>query len=49
MKISFDGKVKSEKYLSYIFTTILMFAIVYMYRLLSGSAIVVFEPENNIL
>lgn len=32
-----------------LFTMAVLFVIVYLYRMISGSAIVVFEPENNIV
>ncbi len=44
------SKINIKIYKIIIFTIIIMFAIVYMYRLIwSGDDVVVFEPQNNIL
>ena len=44
------SKINIKIYKMFIFTIILMFAIVYICRLIwSGDDIVVFEPQNNIL
>ena len=44
------SKINIKIYKIIIFTIIIMFAIVYMCRLIwSGDDVVVFEPENNIL
>lgn len=43
-------KINIKIYKIIIFTIIIMFAIVYIYRLIwSGDDVVVFEPQNNIL
>lgn len=44
------SKINIKIYKIIIFTIIIMFAIVYMWRLIwSGDDVVVFEPQNNIL
>ena len=46
----FKSKINIKIYKIIIFTIIIMFAIVYMCRLIwSGDDVVVFEPQNNIL
>ena len=44
------SKINIKIYKIIIFTIIIMFAIVYIFRLIwSGDDVVVFEPQNNIL
>jgi hypothetical protein len=45
----YKEKLSDKVYKILIFTTVLMFAIIYLYRMFSSNSIVVFQPENGIV